>query len=451
MRTGTRRLILAAFIVTVIGLPGQAAADETDNFTCRGRLRTDSLAILDDLMNSHIRAAVARANRQAAPGCDASCLFKTLRKEIGGSDLHPLTFVPHARFEGWIDARKDVERCRVRFSESIYGARPYNQPWLFPFTGRVILIADSILLSGRTVGLDKINHFLREGLEHWRDAARPGHDIATVMAKELGEPGRQLRWNEYGLKGWSLTGVLAYADLAASYSGFRFWSDLLSLGGDRSYLAWDDESGRYVQRRLFTFAEYVNDAWDEGINYSVFQPGLAREVATVLERRSMSRPLSACMDLARLPDAALYVNPACAAASTPSQREIRDVRTSRASADDGGAADEALGRRLDPRSREHGELDGLDVGDRVHQDRAVGFDQQVRLLEHLVEHDAPRGLVGRLCRKVERDLGPVHEVNRQSPVAFHVKLPWNAVCGMVPRRFSSRGRVAAPRQPLDSA
>jgi hypothetical protein len=49
-------------------------------------------------------------------------------------------------------------------------------------------------------------------------------------ANELGQPGRQFRWNEYGCKGWSLTGVLAYGDLAASYSGYRFWSELSSIG-----------------------------------------------------------------------------------------------------------------------------------------------------------------------------------------------------------------------------
>ena len=273
----------------------------------------------------------------AEAGCDAQCLFKALRKEIGASDLHPLTFVPHARFESWIDARKDVERCRLRFSESIYGARPYNQPWLFPFTGRVILIADSIRLSGRTIGLDKINHFLREGLEHWRDAARPGRDISTVMAEELGEPGRQLRWNEYGLKGWSLTGVLAYADLAASYSGYRFWTDLLSLDRETSLVGFDDESGRYVPRRPFTFADYVNDAWDEGINYSEFQPGLAREVAMTLERRAMSRPIAACAGLASLPDAGLYVNPVVRGGEAAGS----------ALAHDRGAADQPLWRVLD--------------------------------------------------------------------------------------------------------
>ena len=63
--------------------------------------------------------------------------------------------------------------------------------------------------------------------------------------------------------------------------------------------------------RPFTFAEYVNEAWDEGVNYSVLAPELDKEVAAALERRSLSRSIAACRSLASLPDARLYVNPAC--------------------------------------------------------------------------------------------------------------------------------------------
>ena len=159
----------------------------------------------------------------------------------------------------------DVDRCRVRFRDSIYGARPYNQPWLFPFTGRIILIADSIRLNGRLVGIDKVNHFIREGLSHWRDAREPAAASQPSCARNLVPPGRQFRWNEYGLKGWSLTGVLAYSDLAASYSGYRFWSDHFV---DRPAGVARRPSRRLpagsFRRRPFMFAEYVTDAMDEG-------------------------------------------------------------------------------------------------------------------------------------------------------------------------------------------
>lgn len=299
-----RRVVLG---VVLSGIAAPAFADETDNFTCRLRQLADSAGALDDIVNARILAVVDRANR--AP-CNDDCLVRMLQAEIGGSFRHRLTLVPHANLERWVDARRDIARCRTPFRDSIYGARPYNQPWLFPFTGQVILIADSIRLSGRVVGLDKLSHFIREGLEHWKHVRRKGRSIDEVMAKELGTPGRQLRWNEYGLKGWSLTGVLSYADLAASYAGFRFWAELSDIGGRTGYVVQDAQTGKFVVQRHFTFSSYVTDAWDEGINCSAFRPGLAREVAAALTKRSMSCPVGDTTSLSALPDARLYVNPA---------------------------------------------------------------------------------------------------------------------------------------------
>ena len=303
------RVGIGFLIVSLAVGGGVAAADETDNFTCRSRLTRDSLGALDAMMNAAIRDGLARANRRGA-SCDARCVVRELEESVGGSVPHPLTGIPHARFESWINADPGIDRCHLRFRESIYGARAYQYPWLFPINGRIIFLADSIALSGRVVGLDKINHFLREGLAHWR-ATQSGADIAVVLRRELGTPNRGWRLSEYGLKGLSMTGVLAYADLAAGYSGFTFWTDLLELDTARSFIAYDTQTRSYIQRRAFTFAEYVTDAWDEGINYSLFHPVLADQVAAALRRESLMRPVTDCRTLADLPHAELYVNPAC--------------------------------------------------------------------------------------------------------------------------------------------
>ena len=174
-----------------------------------------------------------------------------------------------------------------------------------------MFLADSIRLAGRVVGTDKINHFIREGLAHWRAVHEDGVEIESVMAHELGAPGWQLRLNENGLKGMTLTGVLSYADLAASYSGFRFWSDLLALDMPESFITRDATTGRFAQRRTFSFVLYVNDAWDETINRSAFHPALARQVAAALRDRSMDVPNAGCRPLTELPYSHLYLNPLC--------------------------------------------------------------------------------------------------------------------------------------------
>lgn len=303
-------LTAAAFVLAV---SASASADETDNFTCRARLSSDSLAVLDSWVNARIQEALERANRRGAARCDEACLVRELQTTVGGSVLHPFTFIPHSRFERWIGRQPQIDRCHLGFGETIYGARPYNQPWLFPFLGRIILVSDSVRLSDRIVGLDKINHFIREGLAHWRDVQGRREDIASILARELDPARGGLHWTEYGLKGKSLTGVLSYADAAAGYSGYTFWSDLLSMGRDRSFVALDATGGRFVQARVFTFAAYVTDAWDEAINVSDFHPTLGREVEAALRTRGLAFPVRDCRALSGLPDASLYVNPICLA------------------------------------------------------------------------------------------------------------------------------------------
>jgi hypothetical protein len=260
-------------------------------------------------VNARIAEAVERANQRGASECDAACLRRELQTRVGRS-VPQVTMVPQSSFAKWIKAEKNIERCHLKFSDTIYGARRYDRPWLLPFNGRIIFVADSIRLSGHVIGIDKIDHFIREGLVHWRTVSEPGGDIAASVASELGPPRRQFRWTEYGLKGMSLTGVLAYADLAAGYFGYRFWSDLLSVAGTESLVAWDASGRQFVQRRPFTFAAYVNEAWDESINCSTFHPAIAREVAVALRNRSTTCPSGSVRALAALPDARLYVNPA---------------------------------------------------------------------------------------------------------------------------------------------
>jgi len=301
-------------VVLVVGRADRVRADESDNFTCAARVTRDSLTAIDALMNAKIQEAIGRINikisKRGGAGCDEACRIDALLDAIGRSSPSRPAGIPHSKIAKAIDDIPGLDRCHLKFGETIYGARRYNRPWLFPFTGRIIFVADSIRLSGHLVGLDKVDHFIREGLDHWR-RLRKGGDIASEIRREVGEPHGQFQWTEYGVKGMSLTGVFAYADLAAGYYGYRFWSDVLSLGRPESFVSVDATSGRVTQQRSFTFAAYVNDAWDESVNRSVFNPTLGKEVTEALRQRSLGSPARDCKDLAGLPDARLYVNPNC--------------------------------------------------------------------------------------------------------------------------------------------
>ena len=310
MAPGSRVVVTIGLVAVGLVASAPVRADETDNFTCRSRVLIDALPVMDRLMNDRIQAALARANRPGRAPCDAACLVQHLQAVVGANDRHPLSGIPHAVVAREVERHPEVDRCHLAFRDSIYGARPYHRPWLLPFTGRVIWLADSIRLAGRVVGIDKINHFLREGFAHWH-AEQSGDDVDTIMTRELGRPGRLWRMTEYGLKGRALTGVLAYADLAASYGGLGFWRDLLSVDHPGAYIAFDAQARRFTQQRPFTWATYVNDAWDEAINCSAVQPALWKDVRPALDRLALRCPVTDCQVLSSLPDAALYVSPAC--------------------------------------------------------------------------------------------------------------------------------------------
>ena len=312
MRWRAGAVVVAAVVVLAVQ-PGHAWADEADNFTCRGRVTRDSLAALDGWINARLQEAIDRANRPANKVCDEACLRKWLQDRVGGSSPKAFTFIPGSRFVKWVNDQKDLDRCHLAFEDTIYGARRYDQPWRYPFLHRIIFVADSVKLSGQLVGLDKVDHFIREGLAHWRYVEEHGGGIGASMAHEVGAPDHRMAWTEYGVKGMSLTGVFAYADLAAGYNGYRFWQDALTLGRPTSFVSRDAATGRYVQRRTFTFADYVNEAWDESINCSIFVPALGAEVASALAKRTVacgSTDPAVRARLTALPDAALYLNPA---------------------------------------------------------------------------------------------------------------------------------------------
>ena len=158
-----------------------------------------------------------------------------------------------------------------------------------------------------TLTLRQQHHDALDGRRERRTRRAP---TLREQCHELGPPRRQFSWTEWGLKGMSLTGVLAYADLAAGYFGYRFWTDLLAFDRPESFIRYDSATSRYTKGQPVSLAAYVNQAWDESINCSTFDSKLTPEVAAALARRAMTCATSYQSTLATLPDARLYVNPA---------------------------------------------------------------------------------------------------------------------------------------------
>ncbi len=105
-------------------------------------------------------------------------------------------------------------------------------------------------------GLDKVDHFLSHGYFYYENFLKFKDENGVL---KLGQKQEEGGW---GLSG---TGVKSYGDLAANYSGFLFWKEILD--GPNPFLICT--SGHWSRSpRSFKIEDYADDSWDEGINCS---------------------------------------------------------------------------------------------------------------------------------------------------------------------------------------
>jgi hypothetical protein len=206
---------------------------------------------------------------------------------------------PVSFLEFWATFTDEVQIAGTTLEKSIYaGVSLRESPGMW-FAG----IGRSFRLAGHVVGTDKLGHFFMQGLGYYKRVEEEGAELEHVLQYEHGEDG------VWGLK---TSGVKSYADMAANYGGFRFWSELYQ--GARPYARCED-GRRWVKARQFTWNDYVTDAWDEAINCSEFKAGLDERVRANLAKAGMSCPVKPikCVELAGLDKAEFVVSPACRA------------------------------------------------------------------------------------------------------------------------------------------
>ena len=263
-------------------------AYEVDNFTGRAGLVRDSLPVLDHEIGRILERAAREANLES-PG---HCSVAVLRQEI----LRWIRPDPTGILELWLEFTDSIERTPVGVRTSVYrNISFFDSPIM-----KVFGIGRSFKLGGQVIGTDKIGHFFMQGLDFY-DRVRDGASIETVLATEHGED---------GLWGLGTSGVKSWADIAADYQGYRFWSRLVD--GPHPYFRCS-ERGEWVRESAFTWVDYVNPGWDEALNCSEMKPGIRPGVEEELLKLGVTCPVDpmACEGLTRLEYADHLVSPVC--------------------------------------------------------------------------------------------------------------------------------------------
>ena len=276
------RLLSAVLLVSAAG----ARATETDSFTGRYTELPDVMPALDAQANLLLRVALDEANsraRTAAQTCNERLLYRAIFRQLGGSLVGRFeTFVNDAAVDwGLRPARKDsVYREFGWFEAPSLGSLEEGR------------LATIVSMGGHRIGADKFGHFFSEGYTSFEQAFIDGEGVDAAL--EYGD------LTERTYFGALVTGVYSYADLAANFNGIRFWVHLLGrypdpLGGAVQPLVGCEEDS-WKLLRAFSWADYVDAAWDEGVNCSLLRNEGMREklVAAVADLQRDSGHPYAC-------------------------------------------------------------------------------------------------------------------------------------------------------------
>lgn len=234
-------------IPALLSGPPICRAYETDQFSNRLNDIADSTAVLDEWTNDAIEKAISQASGRR----DDWAVVTAIYHDIGGHH--------------WVDkierrAMKsdEVERLQEDRWDSIYRGHPLWATRVAALFGT----GPTIKVNGQLIGSDKLGHFLSQGRKFYR---------RYLKYQDEAKAAEHSAFTERALFGQMTTGVYSNADLVANYEGFRFYRSLFEdyvVPGKPAILAWTGEA--WVIQREFTFADHVNEYWDEALNVNHF-------------------------------------------------------------------------------------------------------------------------------------------------------------------------------------
>jgi hypothetical protein len=243
-----RRAAFAGLLVAILCLaPAPCRAYESDQFTQRLEPLKDSTAVLDARVNASIDKAIAnwRGPRSERRVVDA------IYHDIGGHH-----WVDH--IERWAMNSDEVDRTEPPRKDTLYQGHPI---WATRVAG-LFGVSPTIEVNGVHIGTDKLGHFLSQGRKFWRRYLKYGDEARAA---------ERSAYTERALFGQMTTGAYSNADLVANYEGYRFYRSLFDddvIPGKPAILSWAGD--HWVRQRPFTFADHVNDYWDEALNINDF-------------------------------------------------------------------------------------------------------------------------------------------------------------------------------------
>lgn len=243
-------------------------ASEVDSFRKRFEALEDSRDFINNKFNNYFEQALDEAN-QYRKRCSTEELYDQLRKRFKNHVFD--------KFNKWLKDTQEIPTITTKVTESIYQDFDFFQSPIQGGFARIITDPTGrvINFNGVRVGTDKFEHMMGSGFKYFRSYYLKNNPLEQAL--EIG-------WDaETQILGAWMTGVMAYADMAANFQGMRFWNHVLQRGmdplGENIGPYVECKNYEWVQTRPIDLAFYIGPELDEANNCSLFRtPKMLQEV-----------------------------------------------------------------------------------------------------------------------------------------------------------------------------
>lgn len=290
-----QKIALLFILISIFVFRGSFAA-EIDSVTPRKLNLDNSLTIINKIINQRIKEGIQKANAkqddfediETDEFCDEKVLYTELRKAIFQSLTASWGLKGYALDKQLRDLLAE-QSYSLSLKDSIY--RDIN--YLEGFSLKIKELSDVVNIDGHLIGLDKIGHFFAEGWEYFELTHFEKQNIYQAL-----EWGKE---QEAGKFGYTTTGIFSFADLVANFNGWRFWNKVLLKKKDplkgfvanflnRPYVKCEIQLIASIKNRKivkawehntrFDLSDYIDGAWDEGINCNSYKDPIIEEKVT---------------------------------------------------------------------------------------------------------------------------------------------------------------------------
>jgi len=294
--TMKRMIILFTFFCTLLNIQ----ASEVDNFTLRGTTKVDAMAAVNAKSKMLLDQAIAAANKKRGfkeitrsirrrfkkkssgdmqlfkilgvlakskrSKCNKFWLYYELQNRFS-NHLHKNSLAHHILHDA------DIPKRTMELEDSIYGDWTKKEAFVIGGgeKGTDGILGAMLKMGEFEVGSDKFEHFLGMGFYYFFQ-----HYVLGLKMKNI--PFAIGNFTERYVLGATMTGVYAWADMAANFGGIRFWNAILGEHPDilrdkkfsEPYVSCN-ENGKWVKNKDIDWAMYVDASWDQAINCSAYR------------------------------------------------------------------------------------------------------------------------------------------------------------------------------------